>query len=236
VKYDWLLIDADGTLFDYDTAEGKALAGTFEQLGLPFRPEYTEQYRTVNALMWKAFEEGKITQEQLRIQRFEMFFKTVGVQSDAVAFGQNYLKNLSACSDLIDGAEQVISELYGKVKLMLITNGLKDVQRPRFGRSSIRKYFADIIISEEVGCAKPDAEIFKIAFDKMGNPPSQAVLMIGDSLSSDIQGGNNAGIDTCWYNPAKLPHNGQYQINYEINRLQELPAIVLKKESSSGTK
>ena len=102
---------------------------------------------------------------------------------------------------MIEGAEELLAKLEGEVGLMLITNGLKDVQRSRLAHSTIQHYFSDVIISEEVGSAKPDEGIFNVAFEKMSHPPKADVLIIGDSLTSDIRGGNRFGIDTCWFNP-----------------------------------
>jgi 2-haloacid dehalogenase len=110
--------------------------------------------------------------------------------------------------------------------MMIITNGLADVQRPRFARSAIGDCFADLVISEEVGAAKPHNRIFDIAFEKMQFPKQDEVLIIGDSLSSDIEGGNNYGIDTCWFNPQREPGNEEVEPTYEITALGELLGLV----------
>ena len=222
MKYKWLLLDADGTLFDYDRAEAIALKWTFEGLGCEYKAEYADAYRLINGWIWIEFEQGKITQDRLRTRRFELLFESLHLECDAEAFSALYLNNLAEGTDLIEGAEDVLRLLHGKVELLMITNGLQEVQRPRFARSLIGKYFTDFLISEEVGAAKPSQEIFDVAFEKMDHPRKEEVLIVGDSLSSDIKGGNNYGIDTCWFNPARQPLPLDVDVTYEIGNLREL--------------
>jgi 2-haloacid dehalogenase len=226
MKYKWLLFDADGTLFDYDRAEAVALKRTFEQFGHQFEPGYAEAYRRINSDIWLAFEQGRLTQVRLRTKRFELLFEAVGAELEPEAFSARYLENLARGTYLIDGAEQVLGELHGQVGLALITNGLADVQRPRFGRSTIGQYFSALVISEEVGAAKPDPAIFEVAFREMGQPQKNDVLIIGDSLTSDIKGGNNFGLDTCWFNPQQKPAHVDVSVSYEIQDLNELLVII----------
>jgi 2-haloacid dehalogenase len=226
MRYTWLLFDADGTLFDYDRAEAAALQSTFEQMGQPFEPGYTENYRRFNGQIWLDFEQGTISQERLRTLRFERLFEAVGVDLSPEAFSPRYLQNLAQGTGLIDGAEEVVRALHGRIGLMLITNGLRDVQRPRFARSALNGYFAGLVISEEVGAAKPSARIFDVAFEQMGHPGREEVLMVGDSLTSDIRGGVDYGIDTCWFNPGRRPRDPELEIRYEIQELRQLLDLV----------
>ena len=226
MKYKWLLFDADGTLFDYNRAETEALEKTFKQIGQRFELRYAQVYKQINAQIWLEFEAGKISQGRLRIKRFELLLEAIELESSPEIFSQRYLKNLSDNADLIEGAEEVVRRLSDKVDLMVITNGLTDVQRSRFAKSPISDYFADIVISEEVGAAKPDKKIFDEAFRRMNFPRKAEVLIVGDSLTSDIQGGNNYGIDACWFNPAQKPCDQNVEIQYEISHLRDLLAIV----------
>jgi 2-haloacid dehalogenase len=221
MKYKWLMFDADGTLFDYDKAEENALQLTFAQLGHNFTPEYIGAYREINHQIWLEFEQGKIDQITLRARRFELLFDTINIQADAQNFSAQYLLNLATRTDLMAGAEELVRALATKCNLAIITNGLADVQRPRFKQSSIYGYFAAIIISEEVGAAKPTSQIFDVAFAKMEYPAKNEVLIIGDSLTSDIQGGTDYGIDTCWFNPNGKT-NGRLACTYEIAQLNQL--------------
>jgi 2-haloacid dehalogenase len=220
--YKWILFDADGTLFDYDQAESAALQHTFEQMGQRFEPGYVEAYRQINGQIWLEFEQGRISQERLRTLRFEMLFEASGLTLSPEAFSALYLRNLAQGTDLIDGAEEVVRTLHGRIGLMLITNGLQEVQRPRFARSALNGLFAGLVISEEVGAAKPHPRIFDAAFAEMGQPGREEVLMVGDSLSSDMRGGSDYGIDTCWYNPEQRPRSPGIEIRYEIQDLRQL--------------
>lgn len=226
MPYTTLLFDADGTLFDYDRAETWALTETFRQYGLHFEPGYSQRYRQVNDPLWEAFENGQMTQVRLKVLRFERLFEALGFDVDADAFSASYSRQLGLATFLIDGAHELVAGLSGQHRMLLLTNGLTDVQRPRFHASTIGRFFEDWIISEEVGVAKPDPRIFDIAFERLGGPEKREVLIIGDSLTSDMAGGVAYGIDTCWYNPAGRQADPALAITYEIQSLAQLPAVV----------
>ena len=222
-KYKWLLFDADGTLFDYNKAEENALRRTIEQLGYAYDPGYLVAYKRVNRKVWLEFEQGQLSQSVLKVKRFELLLETTQLQYQPERASQKYLANLGQGSYLLDGAEALIKALCGQYGLVIITNGLKEVQRPRLAKSAINAYFENIIISDEVGAAKPAPEIFDIAFAAMDHPRKEEVLIIGDSLTSDIQGGLNYGIDTCWFNPnSEIGEETLPPITYRIKRLAEL--------------
>ena len=225
-KYDWLLFDADGTLFDFVRAEALALEGTFRDMAIPFEPDYGPIYQEINRQVWRDFEKGQITTDALRLVRFERLFDTLQLVTDTESFSACYLSNLAHIPDLLPGALDLIQRLRGKYHLALITNGLKDVQRPRLARSAIAGDFEAVAISEEMGVAKPDPLYFAALFDRIGWPDKTRVLVIGDSLSSDIQGGRNFGLDTCWFNPLGLDGNQKVQPTYEIKQLGYLLKIL----------
>jgi len=222
VNYDWVFFDADGTLFDYDSAEAAALRGAFERCALPFEAGVGSLYTEINAAIWRDFELGKISQQQLRTERFDRLFAAVGLTADSAKFSRHYLAILGVQTGLLDGAEGVVRALVGKIRMLLITNGLAEVQHPRFAAASIHDCFAEIVISGEVGLAKPDPAIFDFAFERIGRPAKERVLMVGDNLGSDILGGANYGIDTCWYNPEGTPNGHGVEPTYEIRELQEI--------------
>lgn len=224
-KYTWLLFDADGTLFDFDTAEVKALANAFAEFSFPYDTATGDTYRAINQQIWRQLEQGQITPEALRTTRFLRLFTAVGLQAEPEPFSQAYLRHLANCGHLLDGAETIIRQLSQRYRLALITNGLSDVQRPRLAASPLHPFFETITISDEVGVAKPDGRIFDIAFSQMGQPDKKAVLMIGDSLTSDMQGGHDYGLDTCWFNPQGKPGNG-LPLTYEIQQLTALLTIL----------
>ncbi|MBN2006546.1 MAG: YjjG family noncanonical pyrimidine nucleotidase [Anaerolineae bacterium] len=227
-RYVWILFDADGTLFDYDAGERTALSKTLPQFGFDFVPAHLDAYRSINERVWHDFEQGLTTQERLKVERFELLFETCKLEPapNATVFSARYLENLGTCSDLLDDVEQVIQALRGKLRLALITNGLGSVQRPRLRGSVIGDAFSAVIISEEVGCSKPDPAIFDVAFRQMGDPCKDEVLIVGDSLSADIQGGLAYGIDTCWINREGKPASDAVTPRYEIRALFELLNIL----------
>ena len=159
MKYKSILFDADGTLFDYDHAEFEALQNTFLKYGYDFDPSHVEKYEKINKQMWLLLEQGKITPDRLKVRRFEELLAALDIHSRATEFSDSYLDFLSNNTALIHGAEELLKTIAGRVGLVLITNGLKKVQRSRFTKSTIGSYFDHIIISEEVGAAKPDKRI-----------------------------------------------------------------------------
>ncbi len=220
--YRWLLFDADGTLFDYDRAETTALDNTFRLFGLEILPEHHAVYRRVNARLWREFEEGKVSALQLRVQRFAELLAECSLAVDPEQMSPAYLIQLSRVSVLLPGAEEVVRQLAASYQLALITNGLKEVQRPRLEGSVIAEYFQVVAISDEMGVAKPDPRYFDMLFGWIGQPPRAEVLVIGDNPGADILGGLNYGLDTCWYNPARRRPNPAIPARYEISRLEEL--------------
>jgi 2-haloacid dehalogenase len=224
MKYEWLLFDADDTLFDFSKAESNALKQTFEQSKLPFQPEYVKVYARFNHQVWQEFERGVLTSQQLRIRRFELFFENIGIATDPQQASVLYLQNLALGTDLLEGAEEVVQALKTRYHLALVTNGLKDVQRPRLERSCLKGCFEKVFISEEIGAAKPARAFFDLVFAAILQPAPENVLIIGDSLSSDMRGGIDYGIHTCWYNPHNKPTESA--VTFQIKSLKELLALV----------
>ncbi len=225
-RYRWLLFDADDTLFDYGAAEAAALREAFELHGIPYGAEHLARYQRINLQAWRELEEGRITQAVLRTRRFEHLFATLGVTADAPAFAETYVDRMAAQAQLVDGALEVVRALAATHRLAIITNGLADVQRRRLAASPVRAHVAELVISDEVGAAKPHRAIFDAAFARIGMPSTSEVLMIGDSLSSDIAGGTSYGLDTCWYNPLGLPGRADLVPTYEVRHLLELPLLL----------
>ncbi len=224
MTYQWLLFDADNTLFNFNLAEVKALENAFKDFGFAYNGTTGGTYRAINKQIWAQFEKGEVTATDLRTNRFSRLFEAVGIQAEPESFSKTYLGHLANCGDLIDGAEAMIQQLSQTYRLALITNGLADVQRPRLAASPLKPYFETVTISDEIGIAKPDPGIFDVAFGQMGHPEKTAVLIIGDSISSDMQGGLNYGIDTCWYNPAGKETD--LPVTYNIQTLDELETIL----------
>ncbi|HLX70700.1 MAG TPA: YjjG family noncanonical pyrimidine nucleotidase [Verrucomicrobiae bacterium] len=221
-KYQWLLFDADGTLFDYDSAEGRALQKVFDSFSLPFGSEHLAAYRRINDSLWQALEAGEVTPEQVKLRRFEMLLKSIPGNHSPKDFSAAYLEYLADCAELIDGAAHIVEKLHARYRLAILTNGLHTVQRKRLASSTISHFIEEMIVSEEIGVAKPAKEFFAVTFAKLGNPPRENALMIGDNWNSDILGATNFGIDACWYNPGAKPRPTNVQIVREIASLHEL--------------
>ena len=224
--YPWLWFDADGTLFDYNLAEVTALKKTFAALRLRYKEEYLSIYQEINQELWQALERQEIKPDVLRVRRFELLLANLKLDGAAEEMSSTYIEQLGLCTDLIDGAYDVLQALHKNCRLAIVTNGLQGVQHSRLSLSTIRDFIDDMIISEEVGAAKPDPAFFDIASRRSGHPAKSDVLIIGDSLTSDIQGGVKYGIDTCWYNPASAARPDGLSMTYEIHHLRELLEII----------
>ena len=220
--YRWLLFDADGTLFDYDRAERAALEQALAQVDIPFDPGYLATYRRINQALWQGVERGEITPGVVKVRRFEQLLEAIQVGASATMLSAGYLECLANCSELVEDAEAVLRALHQKYRIAILTNGLTVVQRGRLSRSVIRHHVSDIIISEEIGAAKPAKEFFDTAFVRLGQPSKREVLMIGDGWASDIQGAIQYGIDACWYNPGRKPRPANNELTREIASLREL--------------
>jgi len=216
------LFDADGTLFDYDLAEKTALKNTFENFNFEFKYFYLDEYHKINDFLWKEYERGNIKQDDLKVKRFYLLFEKINMTLTPGSFSRKYLVNLSKGNFLLPDAEEIVNVLRINYKLAIITNGLKEVQRPRFESSTIKNSFEKIIISDEINAAKPDGKYFDVVFNEINNPGKKEVLVIGDSLTSDIKGGINYGLDTCWFNPGQAINNLGFQEKYEVANLKEL--------------
>jgi len=221
--YQWLFFDADGTLFDFEKAQAIALEQVFRHHKIPYEISHLDAFRKINDELWLALEQRQITTEELKVRRFELLLATTGTQPAPGPFGEVYLHYLGGCPELIDGAVELLKILHRSYRIAILTNGLKKVQRRRLERSALRDYVSEIVVSEEIGFAKPAREYFDVAFARAGNPARHEVLMIGDSWTSDIQGAAQYGMDTCWFNPARRLRPDSSPVTHEIATLEELP-------------
>ncbi|MCB2288303.1 YjjG family noncanonical pyrimidine nucleotidase [Clostridium sp. CS001] len=229
MKYEIIIFDADETLFDFKRSERDA----FKNAVLEFDIEYDENhhlkiYQDINTAIWKEFEDGLITQEKLKVERFKRLSDKLDTNFDEIQFSKSYMKHLANASFLYDDSISLVEGLHKDYRLTIITNGLKDVQDNRIRKSIIAKYFEDIVVSEEVLVSKPDPKIFEHALNNIKHTDKGKVIIVGDSLTSDIQGGINFGIDTCWFNPNKIINKTGINPTYEISNLMELKDILEK--------
>lgn len=222
-RYAIYLLDADNTLFDFGKAEKNAFRRTFEALsGRPCTEELYACYSRLNSALWEALERGEITKPQLQQTRFARFLREQGLSGDGDAWNEAYLDRLAEGNFLFDGAEETCRRLSAHAPLYIATNGVTRVQKRRLRESAIAPYVSGIFVSEEAGAEKPSRIYFAHVFRQLGQPPREKVLMVGDSLTSDMTGGRNYGIDTCWYNPKEKPLPGDCAVTWQIARLSDL--------------
>lgn len=227
MKYEIIIFDADDTLFDFKKSEKEALKNTMNEYGIEYKESYhLKTYKDINSVIWKELEQGLIKQKELNIKRFKRLLERLNLDFNENEFAKSYVKNLSNASFLYNDTTKVIENLYKEYRLSIITNGLKEVQDNRIRKSSIARYFENIVISEEAGVSKPDPKIFEIALGNMKSTDNSKVLIVGDSLTSDIQGGINFGIDTCWFNPNNIINTKKIKPTYEISNMINLKEII----------
>ena len=230
-KYYCVLFDADNTLLNFDAAESKALAETLVNYGIEPDAETVQTYRTINSELWRQLEKGQLKREKLMAERFTRFLKAIDAAGDGAEMNRFYLEQLSTHPDLM-GPEvlDVLRELSEVATLAVVTNGFQKVQTRRLAESGVLNFMEDVFVSEKMDSEKPNRRIFDAALRALGVENREHVLMVGDGLSSDIQGGVNAGLDTCWYNPSHAENPGKVVPTYEIADLKELYPLVMEQE------
>jgi len=229
LKYAIIFFDADETLFDFKKSERDAFKNTMFEFNIDYdENHHLKIYHDINTAIWKEFEEGLITQHKLKVERFKRLSDILNIRFDEMQFAKSYMNYLANASFLYKDSIALVESLHKDFRLSIITNGLKDVQDNRIRKSIIAKYFDDIVISEEVMVSKPDPKIFEHALNNINHTDKRNVLIVGDSLTSDIQGGINFGIDTCWFNPNKIVNKTGIKPTYEISNLMDLKDIVNK--------
>ena len=228
-KYEILLFDADATLLDFKRSEREAVIESLISFDLPATDEIIEKYSEINDGYWKMLERGEIEKSRLYDARWETLIDFYGFKCDAKALSTKYINALTTKSYELDGAVEICEKLYNtrKFRMYLVTNGQKQVQEGRLFPSPVYKFFDDCFISEDIGFEKPSIRYFDAVSKLIPDYDATKAIIIGDSLTSDIQGGINAGIDTCWFNPREKQVPENMKITYVINNLSELEDILL---------
>jgi len=225
-KYKWLFFDLDNTILDFDKGMIHALNKTIADFKIPEDENHLAIYSAINKRCWEDFEKKIITQDRLRTLRMERFLNHIQADKNPLHFSESYHKNLGSVIYFLENGESLVKDWSKDYKMVLATNGLKDVQRSRLSLTDLPNYFEAIVISDEIGVAKPYKGFFDYAFEQIGHPAKEEVLMIGDSLSSDIAGGNRYGIDTCWLDQKGKAIPEFNQPTYVIKSLEELNNII----------
>ena len=225
-RYQYLLFDADNTLFDFDAANHNAFARVCEYCGLTYSEELYEFYESINRPLWHQLDLGEVTKEFLVVERFRRFLAQLGIDRDPAECNRIQLHGLGSSTVLLPHALEVVQTLAQTHRLYIVTNAVASVQRSRLAASEITPYITAAFISEEAGAAKPSRAYFDYVMARIDGITPENCLVIGDSLSSDIKGANNAGLPCCWYNLKNDPRPADLSIDYEIRDLRELYDIV----------
>jgi len=229
MTYKFLLFDLDHTLLDFEVAEDIALTQLLKEEGVVDIRAYKDYYVPMNKTLWKDLEEKKITKKELVNTRFAKLFAHFGIEKDGAYLAERYQFFLSKQGQTFPGVEDLLKYLiHQEYELYAATNGITYIQTGRLEQSGIAPFFKEIFISEQLHTQKPDAAFYEKIGARIPNFDKNYALMIGDSLSADIQGGNNAGIDTIWYNPHHLVNKSLAQPTYEVDSYQALLELLDK--------
>ena len=221
-----ILLALDDTILDFGAAERVAVAKAFRDVGLEPTEALVDRYSEINISQWEAFERGELSRDKVLTRRFELLFEELGVQIDAEHCEEIYRGYLGVGHYFVDGAIELLEYLAPKYDLYIASNGVAATQNTRLASANIGHYFKNIFISETTGHHKPEREYFDYCFARIPNFNPNQTIIIGDSLTSDIKGGINAGIHTCWFNPKRKPSRADITPEYEIHALSELKALL----------
>ena len=227
-RFDILLWDVDGTLLDFIAAEKAAVQTLFREFGLgECTDEMVERYSRINKEYWERLERGELSKPEILVRRFADFFASEGLDaSKAPEFNEQYQVRLGDTVVFCDDSYELLSSLRGRVKQSAVSNGTVVAQTRKLRRSGFDRLLDGVFLSEELGYEKPATEFFDRVFAAIGEPDRERVLIVGDSLTSDITGGNRAGIRTCWYNPKGEPNLTAAHADYEIRDLHGILDII----------
>lgn len=220
--YRFLFLDLDDTILDFQKAEKNALCQTLTTFGISPTEEICSRYSAINKAHWQRLERKELTRAEVLLGRFATLIDELGLSVDAAVCAQRYEERLSHGHDFLPGAYDALVRLSRSYRLFLASNGTKSVQQRRIASAGIAPFFENIFISQEIGANKPDIAYFRRCFSQIPDFVPEEALIVGDSLSSDILGGRNAGISTCWINPRHLPKYPDILADYEIETLTQL--------------
>lgn len=224
--FEILLLDLDDTILDFHKAEHIAIGKTLKEMGIDPTDAVRARYSAINKLCWEALERGEMTRAEVLVERFARLFAELGCAAGPERCARTYEANLGIGHYFLPGAEEAMEALFGKYRLFLTSNGTASVQKGRMESAGLYRFFEKVFVSQEIGANKPSKVYFDRCFAQIpGFDPGKA-LIVGDSLSSDILGGNNAGIATCWVNPGHAPRPGDLRVDFEIERFAQLPALL----------
>ncbi|MDE7261459.1 MAG: YjjG family noncanonical pyrimidine nucleotidase [Oscillospiraceae bacterium] len=222
-----IFFDLDDTLLDFTRSEAAALRRTLTEIGAPAGDAVLHRYHAINAAQWALLERGELTRDQVLIRRFALLFEELDLTYDPERVCARYEGYLKEGHWLLPGVPALLDVLAPRYDLYIVSNGSTAVQNRRLDASGLRPWFHGIFISEEIGFDKPSSDFFSACFAQIPDFSKETALLVGDSLTADIQGGQNAGLRTCWFNPERRSRRADIRPDYEIAALEELPDLLL---------
>lgn len=223
---EFLFLDLDDTILDFHKAERLAISKTIREFGVEPTEEVLHRYHLINKWHWEQLEQGKLTRPEVLENRFGVLFQELGVKADKTACARAYEKNLSIGHFFLPGAEEAVDRLHKKYRLFLASNGTASVQKGRMTSANLYRFFEKVFVSQEIGHNKPSKEYFDACFAQIPGFEKEKAMIVGDSLSSDILGGIQAGIRTVWVNPGHTPGRQDIRPDYEIEAISQLEALL----------
>jgi YjjG family noncanonical pyrimidine nucleotidase len=221
-----IFIDLDNTLIDFNECARHSIINAFEELGFTYTENVFKTFIEENVKIWKRLEKGEITKAELRANRWNIILGKLGIDFDGTVLEEMFENGVAKGAYAVEGAYDLLDYLYGKYKLYIVSNGFRFVQESRLKIGNFEKYFDGLFVSEDIGIAKPAKEFFDYCFEKTDNPDKNEVILIGDSITADISGGINYGIDTIWFNKNYdlIPENNKPA--YTVTTLSEIKKIL----------
>lgn len=225
---EFLFLDLDDTILDFHKAERIALSKTLRDFGAEPTDDVLNLYHRINREHWERLERGELTREEVQVGRYRTLFRELGMEIDAVAATRAYERNLGIGHYFLPGAQEAVDCLARKYRLFIASNGTASVQHSRLTSAGLYRYFEKVFISQDIGYNKPAKEFFDGCFAQIPGFAPEKALMVGDSLTSDILGGINSGMRTCWINPAHSPARPDIQPDFELESITQLEALLEK--------
>lgn len=226
MKYKVVIFDLDNTLINFDLMEAGSFNESLKALGIVVTDEMFETYKAINQGLWQKLEDKTMTKAEILVKRFQILFETYKIHACPEVCNQKYLANMSNHLYMIEGAYDLLEALKSRVKIVCLTNGVLEAQEAKLDKAALGPYFDHIVISDQVGFHKPDVKIFEYMHERLQGYDKSDMVIIGDSLTSDIQGGINYGISTVWFNHRKVTYEGPRIFDEEITDLKALKNIL----------
>ncbi len=221
-----ILIDLDNTIIDFNECARHSIMGIFEDLGFHYDENVFETFITENVKIWKRLERGEIDKPYLRANRWNIILGKLGIEYDGTIIEERFENGVAKGAYPVEYAYELLEYLYSKYDLYVVSNGFRFVQESRVKIGKFDKYFKELFLSEDIGIQKPDTRFFDYCYEKIDCPPKEELILIGDSLSADIQGGINFDIETIWFNKNNEPQNDTIKPTYTVNHLKEIENIL----------